>query len=224
MTSRFAFSDPQKGWLRMHAARMLKKIGPFFFHFCFQQKTIRHVSCEFNRSVDTQLFKLASCVITGRAFSIISPAILSSGRWLLWMLPGSTRRKYLQPWFPVWAIRPIPFRTRKQQSVRTWGAGCTTRNRKFAYSSSRATGSSRVTITQEDIFIFIFKSSFLLSSLPRRSLHPQRSSGQHVVTSVVPSPPGYVPLFFVAHRFPAFPQLADFYRMNVVDSHSRAFR
>ena len=49
--------------------------------------------------------------------------------------------------------------------------------------------------------VFVFPSSLLLSSLNRRRFHPQRSSsGQAVLTGVVPSPPRYVASFFVAHR------------------------
>ena len=55
-------------------------------------------------------------------------------------------------------------------------------------------------------------SSFLLSSSTRTRFYPQRSSGQAVVTGVVPSPPRYVPLIFIAHRS-AFPLLVDFHRM-----------
>ena len=45
-------------------------------------------------------------------------------------------------------------------------------------------------------FLFlILLSSLALSSSTRRRLYPQRSSGQAVVTSVVPSPPRYVPSF-----------------------------
>ena len=36
--------------------------------------------------------------------------------------------------------------------------------------------------------------------LKSRSFYPQRSSGQAVVTGVVPSPPRYVPSIFIAHR------------------------
>ena len=52
-------------------------------------------------------------------------------------------------------------------------------------------------------FLFLFrKSSLLLSSSTRihRRFYPQRSSGQAVVTGVVPSPPRYVPSFFILHR------------------------
>ena len=47
---------------------------------------------------------------------------------------------------------------------------------------------------------FFFSSSLLLSSLARRRFYPRRPSGQAVVTGVIPFPPRYVPLFFVAHR------------------------
>ena len=43
-------------------------------------------------------------------------------------------------------------------------------------------------------FFFFFKSSLLTSSSTRRRFYPQRSSGQAVVTGVVPSPPRYVSL------------------------------
>ena len=43
-------------------------------------------------------------------------------------------------------------------------------------------------------------SSLLLSSSTRRRFNPQRSSGQAVVTGVVPSSPRYVPPIFIAHR------------------------
>ena len=49
-------------------------------------------------------------------------------------------------------------------------------------------------------FFFFFLSSLLLSSSTRRRFYPQRSSGQAVVTGVVPSPPRYVPSIFFAHR------------------------
>ena len=48
------------------------------------------------------------------------------------------------------------------------------------------------------LFVF-FLSSRLLSSSTRRRFYPQRSSGEAVVTGVVPSP-RYVPSIFVAHR------------------------
>ena len=46
---------------------------------------------------------------------------------------------------------------------------------------------------------FLKKSSLSLSSSPRRRFNPQLSSGQAVVTGVVPSPPRYVPSIFIAH-------------------------
>ena len=48
-------------------------------------------------------------------------------------------------------------------------------------------------------FFSFFLSSLLLSSSTRRRFYPQRSSGQAVVTGVVPSPL-CVPLNFIAHR------------------------
>ena len=48
-------------------------------------------------------------------------------------------------------------------------------------------------------FVFCFLIITLLSSSTRRRFHPQRSSGQAVVTGVVPSP-RYVPSIFIAHR------------------------
>ena len=48
-------------------------------------------------------------------------------------------------------------------------------------------------------FTYFFLSSLLLSSSTRRRFYPQRSSGQAVVTGVVPSP-RYVPSNFIAHR------------------------
>ena len=50
------------------------------------------------------------------------------------------------------------------------------------------------------VFIFYSGVSLLLSSSTRRRLYPRRSSGQAVVTGVVPSPPRYVPSSFIAHR------------------------
>ena len=44
-------------------------------------------------------------------------------------------------------------------------------------------------------FFFFLWPSLLFSSSTRRRFYPQRSSGQAVVTGVVPSPPGYVPSF-----------------------------
>ena len=40
----------------------------------------------------------------------------------------------------------------------------------------------------------------LISSSTRRGFYPQRSSGQAVVTGVVPFPPRYMPSVFIAHR------------------------
>ena len=49
-------------------------------------------------------------------------------------------------------------------------------------------------------FSFLFLWSLLLSSSTRRRFSPQRSSGQAVVTGVVPSLPRYVPSIFIPHR------------------------
>ena len=51
------------------------------------------------------------------------------------------------------------------------------------------------TLNTTRYFTFLFFSSLLLSSSIYRSFYPQRSSGQAVVTGVVPSPPPYVPSF-----------------------------
>ena len=62
-------------------------------------------------------------------------------------------------------------------------------------------------------FLFPFlPSSLLPSSSTRRRFYPQRSSGQAVVTGVVPSPPWCVPSFLSRIRF-RFPLLVDFHRM-----------
>ena len=45
-----------------------------------------------------------------------------------------------------------------------------------------------------------FPITFTFSSSTRKRFYPQRSSGQAVVTGVVPSPPRYVPSIFIAHR------------------------
>jgi len=51
------------------------------------------------------------------------------------------------------------------------------------------------------LFIYSFFLFITFTFQPiRRRFYPRRSSGQAVVTGVVPSPPRYVPLFFVAHR------------------------
>ena len=69
--------------------------------------------------------------------------------------------------------------------------------------------------------VFFFFASLLLSSSIRRRFSPPRSSGQAVVTGVVPSPPRYVPSFLsliggilTARRFSP----------NVANSRSRAVR
>ena len=51
-------------------------------------------------------------------------------------------------------------------------------------------------------FFSFFLSSLLLSSSTRRRFYPQRSSGQAVVTGVVPSSPRHVPSIFIALRVP----------------------
>ena len=48
--------------------------------------------------------------------------------------------------------------------------------------------------------LFFFLTSLLLSSLTRGRFYPQRASRQAGVTGVHPSPPPYVPLFFVYIR------------------------
>ena len=59
----------------------------------------------------------------------------------------------------------------------------------------------RYSVRPYNMYIYnIFWSSLLLSSSTRRRFHPQRSSGQAVVTDVVPSPLRYVSSIFIAHR------------------------
>ena len=61
-------------------------------------------------------------------------------------------------------------------------------------------------------FVFVFfSSSLLFSSSTRRRFYPQRSSGQAVVTGVVPSPPRYVPSF-LSRIGSSIPLLVDFHR------------
>ena len=52
----------------------------------------------------------------------------------------------------------------------------------------------------ENVFLIFFLSSLLLSSSTRGRFYPQRSSGQAVVTGVIPSPPRYVHSIFITHR------------------------
>ena len=49
------------------------------------------------------------------------------------------------------------------------------------------------------------------------------ASGQAVVTGVVPSPPRFLPSFFIAHRVTAIPLLVDF-SSRVANSRSRISR
>ena len=71
-------------------------------------------------------------------------------------------------------------------------------------------------------FIFFILLSRLLSSPTRRRLYPQLSSGQAVVTGVVPSPRRYVPSLFSRIGF-SIPTARRF-SSNVANSRSRAFR
>ena len=48
------------------------------------------------------------------------------------------------------------------------------------------------------IFVLFYSSSLLLSSVTRRRIYPQLSSGQAVVPGVIPSSPRYVPSFFLS--------------------------
>ena len=72
------------------------------------------------------------------------------------------------------------------------------------------------------IYCIIFWSSLLLSSSTRRRFYPQRSSGQAVVTGVVPSSPRYVPSFLSRIGF-SIPTARRF-SSNVANSRSRVFR
>ena len=71
-------------------------------------------------------------------------------------------------------------------------------------------------------FFFLFSSSLLLVSLTRRRFYPQRASGQAVVTGICPSPPRYVPLFFVALRV-KHSHCSSILIECVANSRSRAF-
>ena len=71
-------------------------------------------------------------------------------------------------------------------------------------------------------FFSFFLSSLLLSSSTRRRFYPQRSSGQAVVTGVVPSSPRHVPSIFIAHRVQH--SHCSSISSNVANSRSRAFR
>ena len=72
--------------------------------------------------------------------------------------------------------------------------------------------------------LFCFsKSSLSLSSSTRRRFYPQPSSGQAVVTGVVPFPPRYVPSMFIAHSV-QYSHTARRFSSNVAYSRSRAFR
>ena len=62
-------------------------------------------------------------------------------------------------------------------------------------------------------FYFFFSSSLLLSSLTRRRFYPQRSSGQAVVTGVIPSLPPVRTFIFCRALGSAFQLLVDFHRM-----------
>ena len=68
-------------------------------------------------------------------------------------------------------------------------------------------------------FCFFFK-SLRVSSLSRKRFYPGRSAGQAVVTGAVPSPPRYVPLFFVAHRVEHSQLLVMFHRMYLTHAHA----
>ena len=74
-------------------------------------------------------------------------------------------------------------------------------------------------------FFFFFKSSLLTSSSTRRRFYPQRSSGQAVVTGVVPSPPRYMPPFLSRIGF-SIPTAGRFSSNVAINnsSRSRAFR
>ena len=72
------------------------------------------------------------------------------------------------------------------------------------------------------VFCFCFFVSLLLSSSTRRRFYPQRSSGQAVVTGVVPSPPRYGPSFLSLIGF-SIPTARRF-SSNVAHLRSRAFR
>ena len=71
-------------------------------------------------------------------------------------------------------------------------------------------------------FFSSFLSSLLLSTSTRRRFYPQRSSGQAVVTGVVPSPPGTCLQFLSRIGF-SIPTARRF-SSNVANSRSRAFR